>query len=97
MTPARSIVRRSIDWWFRDRTSGELVVAQAPNAPILVFIAAWAVRRIADPEGALDRVLDITGTVALVVWALDEVVRGVNPWRRLLGTVVLVGLVITRR
>jgi hypothetical protein len=28
-------------------------------------------------------------TGAIVVWALDEVIRGVNPWRRLLGAVVL--------
>lgn len=92
-----SIVRRSVDWWFRDRSTGELVIGQRPNAPILVFVAAWAARRLLDPEGTVDTVLDVTATVALVVWALDEVVRGVNPWRRLLGLVVLVGLVVLRR
>jgi hypothetical protein len=30
---------------------------------------------------------------ALLVWALDELLRGVHPWRRLLGTVVLAGIV----
>ena len=29
------------------------------------------------------------GSVALVVWALDELLRGVNPFRRALGAVVL--------
>ena len=29
------------------------------------------------------------GTIALIVWAGDEILRGVNPWRRLLGGVVL--------
>jgi hypothetical protein len=28
-------------------------------------------------------------TLSLLWWATDEVLRGVNPWRRLLGTVVL--------
>jgi hypothetical protein len=27
--------------------------------------------------------------LALLVWALDEVARGVNPFRRMLGVVVL--------
>jgi hypothetical protein len=30
--------------------------------------------------------------MALGWWAVDEVLRGVNPWRRLLGTAVLAGL-----
>jgi hypothetical protein len=29
------------------------------------------------------------GRGALIVWALDELVRGVNPFRRVLGAVVL--------
>jgi len=33
--------------------------------------------------------------VALVWWAGDEIVRSVNPWCRVLGTVVLAGLVAT--
>lgn len=90
-------VRRHIDWWFRDRTTGQLVVAQAPNPPLVVFLVAWVLRRLVGAEGTLDRVLGLTAAAALVVWALDEVIRGVNPWRRLLGTVVLVVLVVTRR
>jgi hypothetical protein len=41
------------------------------------------------PDGAVTAVTAV-GTVALVVWALDELVRGVNPFRRLLGAGVLV-------
>ncbi|QGN57151.1 hypothetical protein [Nostocoides sp. HKS02] len=33
--------------------------------------------------------LDAVGSGALVAWALDEVVRGASPVRRLLGAVVL--------
>jgi hypothetical protein len=37
----------------------------------------------------------VAGTAAFAVWAADEVVRGVNPWRRLLGGAVLLGLVVS--
>lgn len=39
--------------------------------------------------------LRVVATVALSWWAVDEIVRGVNPWRRLLGTVVFAGLVVS--
>jgi hypothetical protein len=32
--------------------------------------------------------------VALAVWAGDELLRGVNPWRRCLGGAVLTGLAV---
>ena len=34
------------------------------------------------------------GMGALIVWALDELVRGVSPFRRLLGAVVLTGQLV---
>jgi hypothetical protein len=34
---------------------------------------------------------------SLIFWALDEVVRGVNPWRRFLGVAVLIYEVSTVR
>jgi hypothetical protein len=37
--------------------------------------------------------LQLVAALALGWWALDEIGRGVNPWRRLLGAVVLGGLV----
>ena len=33
--------------------------------------------------------LKVVGGVSLAIWALDEVGRGVNPWRRCLGASVL--------
>jgi hypothetical protein len=33
--------------------------------------------------------VDGVAGVALAVWAVDEIVRGVNPWRRILGAAVL--------
>jgi len=42
-------------------------------------------------------VAKVVATGSLIVWSLDELVRGVNPWRRLLGIVVLIYEVSTVR
>jgi hypothetical protein len=82
-------VRRAVDWWFRSRETGRITVGQWPNLSLWIFIVAWTLRRLLDPTGTVDTVLAVVATAALVVWALDELIRGVNPWRRLLGATVL--------
>lgn len=75
----------SADWWFRDRSTGRIVVAQVPNPPLWVFLATVAVRAVATADTPLDAGAAWVGTAALAWWAIDEVIRGVNPWRRALG------------
>lgn len=69
------------------------MVAQRPNVPLAIFLAATLVRIVVHPHGAVGSALSAVGTVALVWWAVDEVARGVNPFRRMLGAVVLVAVV----
>lgn len=83
-----------IDWLFRDRRTGAIVLAQWPNPPLLVFLVATAVRLVFSPSGAVGTAVSVVGTIALVWWAGDEILRGVNPFRRLLGAVVLVAIVV---
>ena len=80
---------KAIDWLFRNRQTGEITIAQMPNAPLIVFLVAVVVRLLFHPSGTLGTVVSAVATVALIVWAGDEVLRGVNPWRRLLGCGVL--------
>jgi hypothetical protein len=84
-----------VDWALRDRRTGRIVVAQWPNAALVVWMAASVLRALSDPDGAWGLALRVVATVALSWWAVDEVVRGVNPWRRLLGAVVFAGLVVS--
>jgi hypothetical protein len=88
---------KPIDRLFRDREAGRIVIAQWPNVSLGIFLVAAAVRRLADPAGTAGTVVSVVATGALLGWATDEVVRGVNPWRRILGALVggatLVGLV----
>jgi hypothetical protein len=86
---------RVFDWWFRDRRTGRIVVGQFPNIPLWIFIATVGLRWIVT-TGSARTVVDGIALVALAWWAIDEAVRGVNPWRRVLGLgvvgFVLVGL-----
>ena len=86
--------RQASDWCFRNRETGGITVAQAPNLALWIVIAAGILRRVW-PSGTTGLVLTVVFTGGLVVWATDEIVRGVNPWRRFLGAAVLVYEIIT--
>lgn len=83
-----------IDWLFRNRQTGRVTIAQFPNAALGVFLAASVTDWLLDPDGRLDTALRMLATGALVWWAVDELIRGVNPWRRLLGGAVLAGQLV---
>lgn len=85
---------RLVDWMFRDRVHGGITIAQFPNWSLGLWMACLAVRFVAEPKGTVGTVVEITGTAALMVWAVDEMARGVNPWRRILGTVVFVATIV---
>lgn len=73
--------------WFRD-DDGRQVVAQWPNPALWVWFVALALGWFDLPD-AQARSVDGIRQGALVVWALDELVRGAAPFRRVLGAVVL--------
>jgi hypothetical protein len=81
--------RTGISWFFRNPETGEIVVAQAPNLPLWIFLAATAVRLVFPPRGTAGTVVSIVATVAIVVWSLIEIAAGSSPFRRVLGGVVL--------
>jgi hypothetical protein len=76
-----------LDWWIRDSDTGRRVLFQAPNPAIIVWASAYVLRWFTGDR--LDSRLVHVGMGALIVWGLDEVVRGSAPYRRVLGTIVL--------
>ena len=80
-------IRALGDWMFRDRATGTIVIAQFPNIPLLAWLAATGLTLLT--TGVAHAVLSCAAAAALVVWAGDELLRGVNPFRRLLGAAVL--------
>ena len=88
----RHIGAALFDWVFRNRRTGRITIGQRPNLSLSVFLVATAIGYfVADDTGA-HTVLGWIAEVALAAWAVDEVLRGVNPWRRALG---LGGCVLT--
>jgi len=84
-------------WWFENRQTGEITIAQSPNWPLLAIAAMWIVRRFADAGSTVADMATVASTILWLYWGADELLRGVNPWRRLLGISViawqLIGLV----
>lgn len=84
---------RAVDWCFRDRRTGRITIAQFPNVALWLVLATVVLRRIV-PSGSARTVVDVVGVAALTWWALDEVLRGVNPWRRLLGVLGCIAAIV---
>jgi hypothetical protein len=84
-------------WAFQDRRSGDTTLVQFPNVPLWIFLGTIVLRAVVPAGTAARATLDGLGLITLAWWAVDELVRGVNPWRRLLGVagcaLVVMGLV----
>jgi hypothetical protein len=79
---------------FRD-SEGNIVIAQMPNLPILVGLAATLLQLVL-PSGNLQTGFDLVGFGALFTWAWQELFDGVNYFRRALGLVALVAIITLR-
>ncbi|MDQ1466163.1 MAG: hypothetical protein QOH10_578 [Actinomycetota bacterium] len=73
------------DWLFRNRRTHQITVAQFPNVALWIFFVTVGLRWFVSPGTGARTAIDWLGVFALAWWAFDEVLRGVNPWRRLLG------------
>jgi hypothetical protein len=82
------------DKTFRDG-EGNIVVAQAPNPPLIVWLVA-SLLSLVFTTGKINSGLDFVANAALFTWAWMELFQGVNYFRRTLGLVVLIGLIALR-
>ncbi|MEL6383616.1 MAG: hypothetical protein AAFQ89_14410 [Cyanobacteria bacterium J06626_18] len=68
--------------------SGNIVIAQKPNPPLLVWLAATLLSLL-PVEGNVQIGLDAIAFGAIFTWAWLELFQGVNLFRRALGLIVL--------
>jgi hypothetical protein len=84
-----------LSWMFRSRKTGRITLMQLPNWPLVVWLLASAVTWLVHPRCRVGDFLGFLASAALVLWAGGEVLRGANPFRRLLGVTVLAWLVFS--
>ena len=83
----------AFDRLFRNPATGRVVIAQPPNVPLWLFIGATGARLAFRPAGSIAMAVSVVGALALGWWSVAEIGWGESLFRRLLGGVVLVGLV----
>ena len=77
---------------FDDR-AGKLALAQLPNVPIIVWVVARGMSWLL--HGTTGEFFRVVAFGALFVWAWLELFHGVNYFRRGLGLIVLIGLIMS--
>ncbi len=81
------------DKTFRD-DKGDFVIAQPPNVPISIWFLA-SVSKLIFPTGELYAGLNLIAVVSLFIWSVLELLTGVNYFRKGLGAIVSVGLMMS--
>ena len=81
-------------WWFENRETGEITIGQFPNWPLWGIGASWLLVLVAGADSTLGRTAGWAASLLWVYWGADEIIRGVNPWRRALGAVVVLWQVL---
>lgn len=94
MTASATSRHSALSRFFRNPQTGDVVVAQWPNPPLLVWLIATVAQRVFSPEGILGTALSVVATISLVIWSLLEIARGDSPFRRVLGGLVLVAIAV---
>jgi hypothetical protein len=82
------------DKTFKD-SEGNVVLAQAPNLPLLVWLAATLLKLVIT-SGSIYIGLDAIAFGTLFTWAWQELFHGVNYFRKTLGFVVVMVAIISR-
>ncbi|WP_310528062.1 hypothetical protein [Nocardioides sp.] len=77
----------SASWWFRS-SDGSLTLWEVPNPALSVWLVTVVLGWF-ELSAAHTAAVDGVRHGALLVWSLDEVVRGASPFRRTLGAVIL--------
>jgi hypothetical protein len=76
-------------------SEGNVVLAQPPNLPLLVWIGATLLK-VVFTYGSLHSILDIIAFGSLFTWAWQELFEGVNYFRRALGLIVLIWAITSK-
>lgn len=80
--------------FFHDK-QGKVVIAQKPNLPIITSAVCVVLARLPFPS-YITEIASLLSFGAIFTWAWLEIFQGVNIFRRLLGAIVLIGVLYRR-
>jgi hypothetical protein len=81
-------IRYYLNWLFKDLTSrrGKYVIAEVPNAPLLVFMVAVVLSVVIYP-GTTQKIFAALAYISLLYWGYKEFRGGRSRFRKLLGII----------
>jgi len=74
---------------------GKIVLGQPPNLLIIVWITVTLLKMIF-ATGKINTGLEVIAFGTLFTWAWEELFQGVNYFRRALGFIVLISLIVSK-
>ena len=81
------MIKKLFKWLFITK-DGKVVIGQLPNLPIILWLVSLIINNFVK-DYKINWVISLVGTISLVYWAILEITRGVNGFRRLLGLGVI--------
>jgi hypothetical protein len=83
----------AVNGFIRDK-HGRIMVWQTPNLPLAGWLLCMIAARFIHP-GQIRTTLEFISTAALFTWAYLEITQGASYFRRTLGLLVLVSLILS--
>lgn len=83
---------RTMNLWdriWKDKR-GRVVIWQTPNMWLIGWAALTVISLLFSGQSRAATIFAVTGSIALIIWSVLEILKGVNYFRRALGLVVLI-------
>jgi hypothetical protein len=90
----RNFTPSSLKKIFTDK-EGKVVIWQMPNLPLWGWIV-FTILSIVVSKGKLHTAFKYVSTISLAIWAIMEIAKGASYFRRFLGFVVAVWIIVSR-
>lgn len=84
------------NWMFRSRETGKITLGQPSNTTMKLLQRTTLVGVLL-PKSRVRTGFSVVAVTTLAAWGADELLRGVNPFRRAQGALALVGIVYLAR
>lgn len=75
------------DFLFKTK-DGKYVIGQKPNFPLIIGVISWVLNKLFSNNDTT--IFASISTLAFIIWALLEIIFGVNLFRRIVGIIVLI-------